>query len=280
MEWQRIVELHDRRSGRFGTGYLLAPALVLTARHVVEGLNAMQARLFEADEDGLPGAIGPRLEARVVWSGPPDLDLALLAPVDSEASFRVGVMPVLIARLADRAAVRVDALGFPQAMDSPAHADTLHVEALVSAWSGLRGSSLVMEVQTARPQNSDAWKGMSGAAVFAGDRIVGAVEAVPALLADGALKAARADLLFNQEAAAALLSASEVRLSEPIDAAYVDALPRAGHWSGVREQYARSVVTNLCRIDHVGIAVGGAPDRRTPALAAYTAQRLATWPPD
>ena len=278
MEWQRIIELHDRRSGRFGTGYLLAPALALTARHVVEGLDGMQARLFEADEDGLPGAIGPRLESRVVWSGPLDLDLALLAPADAAASFRADVLPVLIARLVDRAAVRVDALGFPRAMDSPAHADTLHVEALVSAWSGLRGSSLVLEVQTARPNIADAWKGMSGAAVFAGDRLVGAVEAVPALLADGALKAARADLLFGQEAATALLSARDVRLSDPVDAAYVDALPPAGDWSGVREQYVRAVVTKFCRIDHVGIGVRGVSDRKTPALAAYTGQRFATWP--
>jgi hypothetical protein len=279
MEWQRIVELHDRVSGRFGTGYLLAPGLVLTARHVVEELIATRVRLLEPDEDGLPGAIGVRHEARVAWTGGSDLDLALLAPSDGESPFRASVWPAVVGRLADRAAVRVDALGFPRAMDTPAHADTLHIEALASAWTGLRGPSLLLDVQTVRPQVPDAWKGMSGAAVFAGDHIVGVVEAVPVQLADGALRATRADLLFDDETAAALLTGAKVRLSgRTIDAAYVDSLPRAGHWGGVRERYARAVVTNLCRIDHVGFAVGGAPDRRTPALAAFTAQRFATWP--
>ena len=278
MEWQRIVELHDK-GGRFGTGYLLAPGLVLTARHVVEGLIATRARLIEPDEDGLPGAIGARQQARVAWSGGADLDLALLVPTDAEPPFRAGAWPAVVARIAGRAAMRVDALGFPRAMDTPAHNDTLHIEALVSPWTGVQGSSLLIDVQTVRPHGPDEWKGMSGAAVFAGDCVVGVVEAVPALLADGALRVARADLLFDQEEAAALLGAAGVELSNrEIDAAYVDSLPRGGSWDSVRDRYVRAVVTNLCRIDHVGIAVGGAPDKRTPALAAFTAQRFAMWP--
>jgi hypothetical protein len=278
MEWQRIVELYDSHSGSFGTGYLLASGLVLTARHVVEGLSTTGARLFEPDEDGLPGAIGPRLEARVAWDGGPGLDLALLTSAKGGASFRQGIVPVVVAQLAGRAAVRVDAVGFPGAMSFPTHADTLHVEASVSAWTGLRGSSLLLEVHTARPKDAEAWQGMSGAAVFAGDRIIGVMEAVPGQFAEGALRATRADLMFNQQDAATLLNEGDVTLSDPIDAAYVEALPRAGHWSGVREQYARAVVTNLCRIDYVGIGLAGMPDRRMPAMAAFTAQRFATWP--
>jgi Trypsin-like peptidase domain len=279
MDWQRVVELYDKASGRFGTGYLLAPSLVLSARHVVDGLDSMTARLLEADEDGLPGAIGPRQPAVVVWRGGDDLDLALLTPSAAGASFRERVAPALVGRLADRAAVRVDAIGFPRAMDAPQFADTLHIEALVSAWTGLRGRSLVLDVQTARPQDAEQWKGMSGAALFGGDVVVGVVEAVPAQLAEGSLRATRVDLLFEHDAASALLATADVWMSDrAIDAAYIDALPRAGHWGGVREVYVRAVVTNLCRIDHVGFAIGGAPDRRTPALAAFTAQRFATWP--
>ncbi|HSW25691.1 MAG TPA: hypothetical protein VLJ62_23220, partial [Burkholderiaceae bacterium] len=186
---------------------------------------------------------------------------------------------IVIGRLAERAAIRVDALGFPRALETPAHDDTLHVEALVSAWTGVRGASLVLDVKTARPRVADGWKGMSGAAVFAGDRLVGVVEAVPADLADGTLRATRADLLFGDDAAKTLLGDAKVRLADQVvDAAYVDALPRAGHWGGVRERYARAVVTTLCRIDHVGLAVGGVAERRTPALAAFTAQRFAAWP--
>jgi len=279
VEWQRIVELQDEQSGQFGTGYLLSSGLVLTARHVVEGTNALRARLLEPDEDGLPGGIGERQPARVVWSGGADLDLALLQPADGSAPFRAGAMPAMVARLADRGAVRVDALGFPRALDSPAHADTLHVEALANPWSELRGSSLLLDVKTSRPGEADEWKGMSGAAVFAGDRIVGVVEAVPARLAEGTLRATRADLLFSAVAVRAVLAAASVQLAERVvDAEYVDALPRSGSWGGVREQYTRAVVTNLCRIDHVGFAVGGAADSRMPALAAFTAQRFGPWP--
>jgi hypothetical protein len=185
----------------------------------------------------------------------------------------------VIARLAERAAIRVDAFGFPRALDTPAHSDTLHVEALVSAWTGMRGKSLVLDVKTARPRAADGWKGMSGAAVFAGDRLAGVVEAVPAELGDGTLRATRADLLFNDDAARSILDHADVRLTDRVvDAAYVDSLPRAGHWGGVRERYTRAVVTMLCRIDHVGLAVGGVAERRTPALAAFTAQRLSAWP--
>lgn len=280
MEWQRIVELHDRESGRFGTGYLLAPGLVLTARHVVDGTLSMHARLLEPDADGLPGRIGRRQPTKVAWSGGADLDIALLVPGDSSVAFLPGASPGIVARLAERGAVRVDALGFPRAMDTPAHADTLHVEAVVSPWTGVRGASLLLDVKTARPDGADEWKGMSGSAVFAGDRIVGVVEAVPARLAEGTLRATRAGLLFNDDDARAILAASSVRRSEQVvDAAYVDALPRAGSWGGVREEYTRAVVTNLCRIDHVGFAVGGAADGRMPALAAFTAQRFGPWPP-
>lgn len=278
MQWQRIVELHERDSGRFGSGYLLAPGLVLTAAHVVQGFEQTRARLLMPDEDQLPGAIGERSLASVAWRDG-DHDLALLVPAAGAPPFRADTPPITIGRLAERAAVRVDALGFPLALDTPAHGDTLHVEALVSAWTGVRGASLVLDVKTARPRAADGWKGMSGAAVFAGDRLVGVVEAVPADLADGTLRAARADLLFDAAAARSLLGAAKVRLADQVvDAAYVDALPRAGHWGGVRERYARAVVTALCRVDHVGLAVGGVAERRTPALAAFTAQRFAAWP--
>jgi hypothetical protein len=276
MEWQRLVELHDRASGRYGSGYLIAPALVLTARHVVDGLDATRARLLLPDEDGLPGVIGAHVAARVAWRGADGLDLALLCPEAGAPPFREGVGPVAIARLADRAAIRVDALGFPRAMASPAQSDTLQIEAVVSAWTGARGASLLLDVKTVRARTAEDWSGMSGAAVFAGDRLVGVIEAVPGRL--DALRATRADLLFDEADAAELLREAQVAFAErTVDAAYVDALPRAGHWGGVRDRYARAVVTTLCRVDHVGLAVGGAPDRRMPALAAFTAQRLRFW---
>jgi hypothetical protein len=228
----------------------------------------------------LPGGVGEWQVAHVAWRGGADLDLALLAPATGAAPFRDATSATTIARLDGRAPVRVDALGFPRAMLSPTHSDTLHLEAGIDAWSGVRGDDLLLDVRTTRPAEDDGWKGMSGAAVFAGDRLVGVVAAVPAKLDTSTLRAIPAYLLFEEPAATALLQSAGVALaSQFVDAAYVDRLPRVGHWGGVREQYARAVVTTLCRIDHVGLGVGGAPDRRTPALASFTERRFGLWPP-
>jgi hypothetical protein len=278
MEWQRIVELFDPAAGSFGSGYLLAPGLVLTAAHVVYELDSMRLRLLEPDEDGLPGDLSEGRQARVVWRAGDDSDLALLEPEAGAPPFREPLMHAVISRLGGRAAVRVDALGFPRVMLEGTRGDTLHVEALVNALTGVRGTSLLLDVQSARPREAAGWKGMSGAAVFGGDCVVGVVERVSGEISDSGLRATRADVLFTDARAAKLLRNADVTLSDrAVDAAYVDALPRAGHWGGVRERYARAVVTNMCRIDHVGLAVGGVSDRRLPALAAYTAQRLLPW---
>jgi rhodanese-related sulfurtransferase len=281
MDWHRVVELHSGAAqGQHGSGYLVAPGLVLTARHVVEGLAATQLRLLAADEDGLPGGVGAWQQAQVAWIGDADLDLALLTPAAGAPPFREAAGAVTLARLDGRAPIRVDALGFPRAMLSPTHSDTLHIEAVVDAWSGVRGDALLLDVRTTRPAEGEGWKGMSGAAVFAGDRLVGVIEAVPAQLDGSTLRATPVHALFDVGAATALLSQAHVSLADQfVDAAYVDRLPRAGHWGGVREQYTRAVVTTLCRIDHVGLAVGGASDRRTPALASFTERRFGLWPP-
>ena len=281
MDWQRVVELHSGAAqGLHGSGYLLAPGLVLTARHVVDGLATTDLRLLAADEDGLPGGVGAWQHAQVAWAGGADLDLALLAPPANAPPFRATAIATTLARVDGRAPIRVDALGFPRAMLSPTHSDTLHLEAAIDAWSGVRGEALMLDVRTARPAEGEGWKGMSGAAVFAGDRLVGVIEAVPATLDGSTLRATPVHGLFAPGAAADLLGAAGVTLAEQfVDAAYVDKLPRVGHWGGVREQYARAVVTMLCRIDHVGLAVGGATDRRTPALASFTERRFGLWPP-
>jgi len=280
MQWQRVVELHSGGDGgRHGSGYLIASGLVLTARHVVDGLDATSVRLLEPDEDRLPGGIGAWQDARVVWSGT-DVDLALLAPA-AAAAFRKLESTTTIGRLDGRAPVRVDALGFPRAMLNPTYSDSLHVEAYVNAWSGVRGDAMLLDVRTSRPAQAEGWRGMSGAAVFAGDRLVGVIEAVPARLDGSTLRATPAHALFEATDAARLLREADVDLApQLVDAAYVDNLPPAGHWGDVREQYTRAVVATLCRIDYLGLAVSGAPDRKMPALAAFSEQRLRPWQDD
>jgi len=280
MEWRRIAELHAGAPGGLrGSGYLLGPGLALTARHVVEGLETTQLRLLEADEDGLPGAIGPWQQARVVWTGK-GLDLALLAPSVDAPPFKASGRRMQIGRIDGRAPVRVDAMGFPRAMLAPTHSDTLHLEAHVNAWSGLRSDALLLDVGSTRPAEPEGWKGMSGAAVFAGDCLIGVIEAVPAQLDDSTLRAVPVFTLLDDDGPVGPLDEAKVeRAVQFVDAAYVEKLPRAGYWGGVQEQYARAVVATLCRIDTVGgLAVAGVPDCTMSALAAFTGRRLSPWP--
>lgn len=277
MEWQRVVEVHGGQRGPHGSGYLLAPDLVLTARHVVEGLKTTELRLLEADELGFPGRVSDWQDARVAWVGADD-DLALLAPTLLQRPFRALAGSTTIGRIDGRASVRVHALGFPRAMAAPTHSDTLHLEAAVNAWSGVRGESMLLDVRTTKPAEDGGWKGMSGAAVFAGDRLVGVVEAVPARLDASTLRATPAYLVFQDATAAeALRDANVAFATEFVDASYVEKLPLAGTWGGTREAYARAAVATFCSIDYMGFAVVGAPYRKKPALEAFTARRLRLW---
>jgi hypothetical protein len=277
MQWQRVVEIHGGPRGQHGSGYLLAPGLALTARHVVDDLDAIELRRLEPDALGFPGRVGAWQAARVAWRSP-DADLALLAAAKGN-TFWSDAGPAMLGRLDGRAPVRVHAMGFPRALVEPTHSDVLQFEASVNAWSGARSESLLLDVQSTRPAEDDGWKGMSGAAVFAGDRLVGVVEAVPTKLDASTLRATPAWLLSADDAAAEALKEAQVELaSEPVDARYVEKLPLAGTWGGTREQYARAVVETFCSIDFLGLAVAGAPDRRKPALAAFTARKLRAWP--
>lgn len=279
MEWQRVAELHGGgENGRHGSGYLLSPGLALTARHVVERLDSIELRLLEPDQLGFPGAAGIWQPARVAWASS-TADLALLAPQVGSSTFRALESATTLARVGGRAPIRVHALGFPRALLTATHSDTLQFEAAVNPWSGVRSESLLLDVRTTRPADEEGWKGLSGAAVFAGDRLVGVVEAVPTRLDSSTLRAIAAFALFDDPQAAEMLRAAGVeRASEHVDAVYVDRLPPSGSWGGTQERYARAVVATFCSIDFMGFAVHGAVEGRTPALAAFTERRMRRWP--
>lgn len=280
MNWQSVVEIYGEKQGNHGSGYLVAPGLVLTAQHVVAGLQSTELRLLEADAHGLPGTVGAWQPARVVWSSA-EQDLAMLAPAEKQAKFTSLTGTTKAGRLDNRGStpVRVHALGFPRAMEKPTHSDTLMLLASITPLSGVRSGSLLLKLteDSPRPASGKDWKGMSGAAVFAGDRLVGVIKAVPTRL-DESILAAPVHLMFDDVVAVSILRDAGVTLdSQFVDAAYVDALPQAGDWGGLREQYARAVIESLCSIDDLGLAVSGALERRVPALAVFTAQRLRLW---
>lgn len=278
MDWPRVVEVFNPAREQRGSGYLLASGLVLTARHVVEGADGappVRLRRLEPDADGLPGQVGAWQDARVAWSGGETLDAALLVPADAGAEFRAGLPSVVLGRVEGRAPVPVDALGFPRAVTAAAHTDTLRLRAQVEPLSQVRAGALLLQEISPRPGEAGSWCGMSGAAVFAGDRLVGVVEAVPAVFDGTALHAAPAHRLAESAGARALLTAAGVEpAAASVNAAHVASLPRDGQWETLRADYTRAVVTAFCRLDRVGFAVGDEGDERLPALRAFAAQRL------
>jgi hypothetical protein len=112
MDLSRVVDVSARKPTgalSFGSGYLVASGLVLTARHVTcadsgEPYDDVRVR-FLADDVEVP--------CEVAWPGRPDLDAALLrcAPRADEGT------PVRWGQLvASQAGMACEAAGFPRSM--------------------------------------------------------------------------------------------------------------------------------------------------------------------
>jgi Trypsin-like peptidase domain/Tetratricopeptide repeat len=152
----------------FGSGFLVAPELVLTARHVVcneDGalLDEPQVRLTEG--------LTP-LDCRVVWPGRPDLDAALLAVTDRLPS----CAPVRWGQLvASETRIGCEAAGFPASMEQDDQLrDMEHMHGQINAGTGLLGTRIYADVTSGAP-GSGGWAGMSGAALWCGPLLVGVI---------------------------------------------------------------------------------------------------------
>ncbi|WP_225844935.1 trypsin-like peptidase domain-containing protein [Streptomyces sp. HPF1205] len=173
-----VVTLPQGRQRR-GSGYLVASGLVLTAAHVVRGADTIRVR-FEADRPGEWSS-----DARVEWCGAKRADVALLALTSESGPFRQPVDTALFGTVGERDAVlRCSALGFPlfkmrvDPDDGSRARDMCHAWGHIPVLSNRRTGTLEFRVEAPDrdpdPQRSP-WQGMSGAAVWAGERIIGVV---------------------------------------------------------------------------------------------------------
>ena len=169
---------------RYGSGFRLGGRLVLTAAHVVAGAAAAGITVRGPDKVPQP--------ARVVdgLAGDPDtVDLALLELCDQTAE----LPPPPVAVVDRDAAVPVPvegcwAVGYPLFQEIPSAAggvvrETAQVWGMVLPAENLVGGLLSLQVTSAPralPPRHEAlgqsqWSGMSGAAVLAGERLIGVV---------------------------------------------------------------------------------------------------------
>jgi tetratricopeptide (TPR) repeat protein len=205
--------------GRHSSGLVLAPGLVLTARHAVDGSDGdLEVRVLSGD---------PRWHAcDVAWVGEDDCDAALLRVRGDEALGAGG--PLRLGRLVgERRVGALRAVGFPWAQVATGERDAVDrteaIDAAVDPLSGRApgrpGGPLVVHVEGSVPlQRNDGgspWEGMSGAALLRDDVVVGVIAGDPRRFGPDRLHATPAS---------ALVASPGFRAAAPVQIADVELL--------------------------------------------------------
>ena len=137
IDTSRVIELYASAEGDFGTGYLLADALILTAKHVVRASDQCEARPLGRDD---------WCQARVVWRGE-SCDAALLE-MQSPAS---PTGPTRFGRVMAGTAAPCEGVGFPAAQRRQAVRDTEGIKGRLRPLAGLKSGLLTIDVSGSVP---------------------------------------------------------------------------------------------------------------------------------
>jgi hypothetical protein len=200
---QRVAEVFNPRAGVVGSGWFVTPQLVLTVWHAAEGSTRggeaapgvppprralSPAALSEVIRGREPCRVRALADARrgrpfrdavTVWWRP-ECDVALLLVTEHahDPAPPAGWATTYWADLTSADAVEVTAVGFPDHDVVGRMRESRQFSGVVHPLSGVRSGHWVITTSAlTRPTPGSGWAGMSGAALFTGDRLVGIVTA-------------------------------------------------------------------------------------------------------
>ena len=171
-----LVAVETDEGYRVGTGYAVAPNLILSARHLWRGETLVRSAMvrFLVNSDWLP--------VSVMWSSSVALDACLLhlrlAREVPREPLRWGhydrTESVQWRTVGYASAARVSTPGDPHATLR----DTVEVHGWLEPGGAVRREQLELEVRGTTPE-AKLWRGLSGAPVFCGDYLIGVVGKAP-----------------------------------------------------------------------------------------------------
>ncbi|MEU9833853.1 trypsin-like peptidase domain-containing protein [Streptosporangium sp. NPDC048047] len=247
---------------RYGSGYRVTSEVVLTAAHVIENARDIHVR-FTADRTR-------KLPATPLWT---EGDLAALR-VPSE-----GALPPVRYGLVDPGGtteLRCQAVGFPLWKHRDTVRDSAQVTGVVLPLENRYGGTLGVAVDRppAEDRTESPWQGMSGAALFVGDRLVGVISEHHLREGAGHLTALRVDWAsaLTPERQAEIGCAGAVVVNPPPRRETNDYLARMRHLApagGLRDRDGDlAELAAFCRGEEPYLWVRGRPWSGKTALAA------------
>ena len=109
------------------------------------------------------------------------------------------------------------AIGFPSATERGASNNTHDLSGEIRPAGGVRSGLLWVDVRTSPPVDATRWAGVSGAALFCGEVLVGLIESYPIEFGGKVLKAVRVERLVADETFLAALRLGSARPTlEPV----------------------------------------------------------------
>jgi inactive STAND/Trypsin-like peptidase domain len=180
-----ISEVRCLTTTSFGSGYLLNPGLVLTACHIIDDTGNDLPDPINIEVRPLADAKcgGGWREANLVWPRAHEWrqhfaeDIALLQFTPDAHTRAIATQSRLgWGNLPKNQPMGVTAVGFPKFKQrSDDTRDTQQVSGEVAPLSSIKAQEWDVEYKGRQPKNQEDWKGLSGAALFAGDRLVGII---------------------------------------------------------------------------------------------------------